>query len=104
MLFRLVEGVFFGARIGRIGVWSIEEEGVDVEGEGDGVEGGLVEEGRREIAETELLCRRGGSAGPRMVGYWDEVLHGGLGGGLAEASGDAGDLHAGRGGDAVRAL
>ena len=74
--------VFFGARRGGrrdgLGIWRIEEEGVDVEGKGDGVERGLVEEGRREIAEAELLCCRGGSTGPWMEGYWEEVLDGGL--------------------------
>jgi hypothetical protein len=82
-----VEGVFFGA--GRA-VWRIEEEGVDVEGEGDGVEGGLVEEGRREVAETELLCCGGGRTGARVEGYGEEVLHGGLCGGQRGRAGTGG--------------
>ena len=88
ILFRLVQmSVFFGTRGGRDrfgigsgrGIWEIEKEGVDVEGKGDGVEGGLVEEGRGEIAEAELLCRRGGGTGSRVVAHWEEVLEGGLG-------------------------
>lgn len=52
-------------------MWRIEEEGIDIEGKGDGVERGLVEEGASEIAETELLCCRGGRTRSWMVGYWE---------------------------------
>ena len=76
-------GMFFWAsgrfRFGCGGVCGIKEEGVDIEGEGDGVEGGLVEEGRGEIAEAELPSCGRGSARSRVVGYWKEVLNGGLG-------------------------
>lgn len=105
--------MFFGARRGRgrfgfscrRGVWKIGEEGVDVEGKGDGVKRGLVEEGACQIAETELLRCGGGRTGPRMVGYWEKILDGGLSG-LRINAGERvqENLHVGRGGDAGRAL
>lgn len=107
-------GMLFGARRGRRGfsfgsgrrVWKFGEEGVDVEGKRHGVERGLVEEGTCQIAETELLCCRGGSTGSWIVGYWEKILNSGLGLLRSDAGVREGerDLHVRRGGGVEKAL